>query len=86
MYPMSTMQHPVRAVRRTIMRRVAAYRRLGYRVVVEQGMDTPLHWKVYRPWLRTISVSGIAPTRDEAIAAANAWIRTDVEGARPRLS
>jgi hypothetical protein len=86
MYPMSTMQHPVRPVRRTIMRRVVAYRRLGYRVVVEQGMDTPLHWKVYRPWLRTISVSGIAPSRDEAIAAANAWIRADVEGARPRLS
>ncbi len=46
MYPMSTMQHPVRAVRRTVLRRVTAYRRRGYRVVVEQGMETPLHWKV----------------------------------------
>lgn len=82
MYQMSTMQHPMRPVRRVAMRRVAAYRRLGYRVVLEQGMETPLHWKVYRPWLRTISVSGIAPTRDDAIAAANAWIRADVEGAR----
>ncbi|HJU40652.1 MAG TPA: hypothetical protein VJ724_13865 [Tahibacter sp.] len=86
MYPMSTMQHPVRVVRRTALRRVTAYRRLGYRVVVEQGMDTPMHWKVYRPWLRTISVSGIAPSRDEAIAAANAWIRADIDGAKRRLS
>jgi hypothetical protein len=82
MYQMSTMQLPARPFRRVALRRVAAYRRMGYRVVVEQGMDTPMHWKVYRPWLRTISISGVATTRDDAVAAANAWIRADVEGAR----
>lgn len=62
--------------------RVAAYRRLGYRVVVEGTPTTPLRWKVFRPWLRTVSASGIVASREAAVDAANAWIRADVEAAR----
>ncbi|MBL8299278.1 MAG: hypothetical protein JNN30_13145 [Rhodanobacteraceae bacterium] len=70
------------AGRRPRLQRVAAYRRLGYRVVVEGTPTTPLRWKVFRPWLRTVSASGIVATREAAIEAANAWIRHDVEAAR----
>ncbi len=51
----------------------------GYRVIVEGTADTPLRWKVFRPWLRTVSASGIVATREAATEAANAWIRQDVE-------
>lgn len=68
--------------RRPRLQRVAAYRRLGYRVVVEGTPTTPLRWKVFRPWLRTVSASGIVASREAAIEAANAWIRQDVDAAK----
>lgn len=70
------------AGRRQRLQRVAAYRRLGYRVIVEGTPTTPLRWKVFRPWLRTVSASGIVSSREAAIAAANAWIRHDVNTVR----
>lgn len=82
MYLVPDMHRVMNAGRRPRLQRVAAYRRLGYRVVVEGTPTTPLRWKVYRPWLRTVSASGIVATREAAIDAANAWIRKDVDSAR----
>jgi hypothetical protein len=67
---------------RPCLQRVAAYRRLGYRVAVEGTSATPLRWTVFRPGLRTVSASGIVATREAAIDAANGWIRQDVETKR----
>lgn len=82
MYRIPDMHRVMNAGRRPRLQRVAAYRRLGYRVVVEGTPTTPLRWKVFRPWLRTVSASGIVATREAAIDAANAWIRQDVETTR----
>jgi hypothetical protein len=82
MYRIPDMHRVMNAGRRPRMQRVAAYRRLGYRVVVEGTPETPLRWKVFRPWLRTVSASGIVTSREAAITAANDWIRADVEAAR----
>jgi hypothetical protein len=82
MYLVPDMHRVMNAGHRPRLQRVAAYRRLGYRVVVEGTPTTPLRWKVYRPWLRTVSASGIVATREAAIDAANAWIRKDVDAAR----
>lgn len=82
MYRIPDMHRVMNAGHRPRLQRVAAYRRLGYRVVVEGTPTTPLRWKVFRPWLRTVSASGIVASREAAIDAANAWIRQDVETAR----
>lgn len=82
MYLVPDLHRVMNAGRRPRLQRVAAYRRLGYRVVVEGTPTTPLRWKVFRPWLRTVSASGIVATREAAIDAANAWIRQDVEATR----
>ncbi|HSX62408.1 MAG TPA: hypothetical protein VLF18_19665 [Tahibacter sp.] len=82
MYRVPDLHRVMNAGRRPRLQRIAAYRRLGYRVIVEGTPDTPLRWKVFRPWLRTVSASGIVATREAAIDAANAWIRHDVETTR----
>lgn len=86
MYLVPDMHRVMNAGRRPRLQRIAAYRRLGYRVVVEGTPTTPLRWKVYRPWLRTVSASGIVATREAAIDAANAWIRKDIETTRESAS
>lgn len=82
MYRIPDMHRATNANRSPRAQRVAAYRRLGYRVVVEGTPTTPLRWKVFRPWLRTVSASGIVASREAAVDAANAWIRADVDATR----
>ena len=82
MYRIPDMHRVMNAGHRPCLQRVAAYRRLGYRVAVEGTPATPLRWTVFRPGLRTVSASGIVATREAAIDAANGWIRQHIETTR----
>jgi hypothetical protein len=54
-----------------------AYRRKGYRVIIDRAPREKLRWSVYRPRMHTAVASGLVASLEAAIEDANAWIATD---------
>jgi hypothetical protein len=71
-----------RAVSIACADRQKAYRRKGYRVVIEAWPREQLRWAVFRPRMHTPAATGIVKNMDDAVAGANLWIATDPHGAR----
>ena len=59
-----------------------AYRRKGYRVIIDAWPREQLKWAVYRPRMHTPAATGVVTSMEDAVAGANAWIATDPHGAR----
>jgi hypothetical protein len=59
-----------------------AYRRKGYRVIIDIWSRDQLRWAVYRPRMHTPVATGVVMDMDAAIAGANSWIAADPNASR----